>query len=191
MDPLRLQIVLLRSALPDLVLRPGMTLAARVLERHEQRGLIMLAGVPLTAELPDAVAAGDRLRLRVEEASGERVVLKLIEQPQTAAIAPALALPLPDGRNASVRVDERAAEGGPEEERSVALTYESPALGAIELRLSVAPGAASALVGVALGQALELASDRADALREALAAATGRAAEVRVVPRREPIDVYS
>ena len=43
---------LLRVEMPELVLRPGMTLAARVAERSGSRGILMLAGHPLSAQLP-------------------------------------------------------------------------------------------------------------------------------------------
>ena len=75
MDLLRIQAALLRAQLPELVLRPGMTLPARVMERHGQMGLLLLAGTPLSAQLPDELKAGDRLRLRVEDV-GEQVVLR-------------------------------------------------------------------------------------------------------------------
>ena len=71
---------LLRVEVPDLVLRPGMLLAARVAERSGQRGILMLAGHPLSAQLPDQVKAGDKLRLQVMEATSERVVMKLVEE---------------------------------------------------------------------------------------------------------------
>ncbi|MEY2535753.1 MAG: hypothetical protein QOF29_3663, partial [bacterium] len=79
MDVLRVEVALLRATLPDLVLRPGMTLPARVLERAGQHGLLLLAGTPLSAELPDGLPAGARLRLRVEEVGAERVVLRAME----------------------------------------------------------------------------------------------------------------
>src|SRR5690242_1450260 len=71
---------LLRVEVPDLVLRPGMMLAARVAERSGQRGILMLAGHPLSAQLPDQVKAGDKLRLQVMEANSDRVVMKLVEE---------------------------------------------------------------------------------------------------------------
>src|SRR6186997_1089184 len=99
MDLLRIQAALLRAQLPELVLRPGMTLPARVMERHGQMGLLLLAGTPLSAQLPDELKAGDRLRLRVEDV-GEQVVLRTVEsvaQQQQASPPPEIALPLPNG----------------------------------------------------------------------------------------------
>ena len=113
MDPVSLDAVLLRLRAPDLVLRPGMVLAGRVAERAGRHGLLSLAGTALVAELPDEVAAGDRLRLTVTEVGPERVVMRLTDPPAAPA-PPAAHLPLPDGRTAAVRVDERAGEGGGE-----------------------------------------------------------------------------
>src|SRR3954453_21192150 len=103
MDLLRVEAALLRAQLPDLVLRPGMTLPGRVMERHGQLGILMLAGRPLSAELPDELQAGDRLRLRVEEVGADRVVLRAVETPAGPAAQqplqppPDLALALPGG----------------------------------------------------------------------------------------------
>src|SRR5215210_1004123 len=103
MDVLRVQAALLRANMPDLVLRPGLMLPARVLERAGQYGLLLLAGTPLSAELPDELQAGARLRLRVEEVGPDRVVLRAVEpggQPASPAQVPPpdVALPLPGGR---------------------------------------------------------------------------------------------
>src|SRR3954462_3079464 len=87
MDLLRVQAALLRAQLPELVLRPGMTLPARVMERHGQMGILLLAGTPLSAQLPDDLKAGDRLRLRVEDV-GEQVVLRTVDSPAAPQQAP-------------------------------------------------------------------------------------------------------
>jgi hypothetical protein len=190
----RLEAALLRAAMPDLVLREGAVLAARVAERSGKHGLLMLAGSALVAELPDEVRAGERLRLAVQDAAGERVVLRIVPEPPT-TVPPALVpLPLPDGRTAHVRVDERAAEGArgeTGEATSVALVYDSPALGAVELRLSLEGGRVGARVQVGTGAPLFLAEEGREALRAALAEATRRPAEVAVVPRHDPLDVYA
>lgn len=186
----QLDALLLRGRLPDLVLRPGQVLAARVLERHGRQGLLSLAGAALTAELPDEVAAGDRLRLTVQEPAGDRVVLKLTDPPPPPA-APPVQIPLPDGRLAGVRVEEGEHGGeGEEGSDSVALTYASPALGDVELHLTLRDGALSASVRVGAA-AMPLASEGADALRESLAAAASRPAQVSVTLRRDPVDVYA
>src|SRR5436309_13677289 len=108
---LQLEAALLRRQLPDLLLRPGMTLFARVAEREGRHGIIVLAGSPLVAELPDEVQVGDKLRLLVQETQGEHVAMKLIqEQPTAAPQTPVIPLPLPDGSQARLSVGEREAD---------------------------------------------------------------------------------
>jgi len=187
MDLLRIQAALLRAQLPELVLRPGMTLPARVMERHGQMGLLLLAGTPLSAQLPDELKAGDRLRLRVEDV-GEQVVLRTVESPsqqQQASPPPVVALPLPNGGRAELRVTEQANEGGADEPVTVALDYDSPALGTLDLRLVQQPGGAGlqVTVGAAVGAPEERVRGAAEDLRRALADATGLPATVRVVGR--------
>jgi hypothetical protein len=188
MDLLRVEAALLRAQLPELVLRPGMTLPARVMERHGQMGLLLLAGTPLSAQLPDDLKAGDRLRLRVEDV-GDQVVLRTVESPAAppaAAPPPDLALPLPNGARAELRVTERAADGrGDDEPATVALTYDSPALGTLEMRLVLQPGGAGlqVTVGATAGAPEERVRGAADELRKALAEATGLPATVRVISR--------
>ena len=189
MDVLRIQAALLRAQLPELVLRPGMTLPARVMERHGQMGLLLLAGTPLSAQLPDELRVGDRLRLRVEDI-GEQVLLRRVETPaaqqhQTAP-PPELALPLPNGGRAEVRVTEQAAEQrGEGDPVIVALDYDSPALGTLDLRLVQQPGGAGlqVTVGASAGAPEERVRGAAEELRRALADATGLPATVRVVGR--------
>jgi hypothetical protein len=190
MDLLRVQAALLRAQLPELVLRPGMTLPARVMERHGQMGILLLAGTPLSAQLPDELQAGDRLRLRVEDV-GEQVVLRKVDSPAgqqqaQAAPAPEIGLPLPNGATAQLRVTEKANERrGADEPVTVALDYDSPALGTLDLRLVQQPGGAGLqeTVGAAAGAPEERVRGAAEELRRALADATGLAATVRVIGR--------
>jgi hypothetical protein len=197
MDLLRVQAALLRAQLPELVLRPGMTLPARVMERHGQMGVLLLAGTPLSAQLPDELKAGDRLRLRVEDV-GEHVVLRTVESPaqqQTQTLVPAIALPLPNGGRAELRVTEQASEGGADEPVTVALDYDSPALGTLDMRLVQQPGGAGlhVTVGAAVGAPEERVRNAAEDLRRALAGATGLPATVRVVGRtpKPRVDLYA
>src|SRR3954464_5978654 len=114
MDVLRVQAALLRAQLPELVLRPGMTLPGRVMERHGQMGLLLLAGTPLSAQLPDALKAGDRLRLRVEDVTGDQVVLRTVETPAAQPAAPPppeLALPLAERRAGGGARDRESGRG--------------------------------------------------------------------------------
>jgi hypothetical protein len=187
MDLLRIQAALLRAQLPELVLRPGMTLPARVMERHGQMGLLLLAGTPLSAQLPDELTAGDRLRLRVEDV-GEQVVLRTVESPsqqQQASPPPEVALPLPNGGRAELRVTEKANEGGADEPVTVALDYDSAALGTLDMRLVQQPAGAGlqVTVGAAVGAPETRVRGAAEDLRRALADATGLPATVRVVGR--------
>src|SRR4051794_22402527 len=185
MDLLRVEAALLRAQLPDLVLRPGMTLPARVMERAGGYGILLLAGTPLSAQLPDELQPGDRLRLRVEEV-GERVVLRAVEGQAPAPAAPPppeLTLPLPGGGAAEVRVTERPAAGrAADEPVTVGVRYDSPALGALDLRLAQqAPGGGlSVTVSATAGAPEERARAAAAELRAALAEATGLTVGVRV-----------
>ena len=94
-------LVLLRGLLPDVSLTPGTFVTARVLDRQT----VSVAGVRLGAQLPENVAAGQVLRLRVEETSSERIHLRIVEAaaphaaeqaaaPQVPASAYQVALPL-------------------------------------------------------------------------------------------------
>jgi hypothetical protein len=192
-NPISIDALLLRQGLPDLVLRPGSTLMARVAERHGRHGILTIAGVPLVAELPEGIAAGATLRLVLQEADARRVLLKVADEPPPPQPTPvAVPLPLPGGARAALRVDEEDAERARREGRQrVALTYESPALGPLRLELELRGGAVTATVAAGPGRALEVAEDGAAELRAALAAATGRPAEVTVVPRREPFEAYA
>src|SRR6188472_3776241 len=102
MDPIAVDAALLRAEMPDLVLRPGHSVVARVASRGDgPLGVLVLAGVPLRASLPDEVKAGETLRLTVSEVSPERIVLRLD------AAAFAVAVPPPPPPPARVGVDER------------------------------------------------------------------------------------
>jgi hypothetical protein len=190
MDLLRIEAALLRANLPELVLRPGMTLPARVMERHGQMGLLLLAGTPLSARLPDELKAGDRLRLRVEDV-GEQVVLRTVETPATqhqqqVPAPPQLALPLPNGAHAEVRVTEQGAERrGEDDPVTVALDYDSPALGTLDMRLMLQPGGGGlqVSVGATAGAPEDRVRGAAEDLRRAIADATGLPATVRVLGR--------
>src|SRR4051794_20564071 len=135
-------VVLLRAGmLPDIALRPGTIVHGRVLDART----LLLAGVRLTAQLPEGAEAGQRLRLRVEEASAERIHLKVVENAQPGqAASPAPGVPpdayqvaLPNGAVARLYVDEHE-EGGrrdAREARSVVVRYDSPTLGRLDVRL--------------------------------------------------------
>jgi hypothetical protein len=202
MDTLRVEAALLRSVLPDLVLREGMRIVASVAERAGQRGIIVLAGTPLAAQLPDGVNVGDVLRLVVAETSPERVVLQIADPapssappvPPTAAPV-AVAVPLPGAANARISVDERDGGGrgeGEGERHELRVTYASASLGRLELHLALAGGEALRVhVRAAAGPPFELARTAASELADAIGAATGKPAQVQVSPRHDPLDVYA
>jgi hypothetical protein len=182
---------LLRTELPDLVLRPGHSVVARVASRGDgPLGVLVLAGIPLRASLPDDVKAGETLRLTVTEVSPERVVLRM----DAAALAMAAPAPMPaQAPPARVGVDEapRRRRGAGGDEATVALRFETPALGRLDLRVELTSGTVRATVGAVPGRSLDLAETGSGALRDALAAKTARQASVQVVPRREPLDLYA
>lgn len=186
MLPIQLDALPLRGQLPELVLRPGAMLAARVVDRAS----ISIAGIVLAATLPEDVAAGQTLRLRIDEATPERLLLRVVDEaPQTPQ---GHALPLPDGREAHVRIEEQEAEGAPGgRPPAVTLTYESPLLGRLDLRLELPGGAVTAAIAAAPGEPVERAGAAAEALRGALERATGRDAHVRVTPRHDPFEAYA
>jgi hypothetical protein len=109
-------------------------------------------------------------------------------------VPPDVALPLPGGRQAEVRVTERASdERQAGEPASVGLAYESPALGTLDLRIVHQPGAAMQVtVGAMAGMPEAEVRRAAEELRAALSAATGLPATVRVVarPPEQKVDLY-
>jgi hypothetical protein len=179
---------MLKAELPTLVLRPGMILAARVAETHGNRGLLMIANAALAAELPEGVQAGDTLKLRVQEATSDRIVMRM----ETDA-PPVPMVPLPGGQAAQLEVKEREGEGlqvaGGRSQ--VAITYRSPALGAIDFQLALEGGGVSAQVRAREGAPFELAQAQASQLREALNQALGKPVQLTVSPRHDPLDVYA
>jgi len=177
--------LLLRNLLPELSLREGTSVVARVASRAEAHGVIVLAGVPLTAKLPPEVEAGQTLHLRVAEVTPEQVTLRLDPQ----AVAPP---PPPVPRPAQLAVHEPPRRGAAgEESATVALSFDSAVLGRLDLRIDLARGTVIAGVAAPPGVALDLAMAAAGQLENTLAEKTGQAAQVRVTPRRDPFDAYA
>src|SRR3954462_5489340 len=110
-------LVLLRSLLGEMPLKPGSVLAARVIDTRT----IALAGVRMAATLPEGLEPGTSMRVRVREATGERLLLQVVGQAahEAADAAPAAAapqlvplsapIPLPGGATARLLVDPDAA----------------------------------------------------------------------------------
>ena len=183
-------LVLLRGLLPDLQLKPGTVVPARVLDPRT----IVIAGVKMAAQLPETVVAGQVLRLRVEEASTEKLHLRVLDPQQPAAQAQgaeqaptvppsAYQLALPGGAIAKFHVEEREEEaarrGGGGAAKSVVVRYDSPTLGRLDVRLD----AQSAAVHVSGGDPAWTVAEHAGALQDALVAATGGPMLVTVHPR--------
>jgi hypothetical protein len=195
-----IQTLLLKAQMPELTLRPGASIVARVLSRGEAHGVLVIAGVPLTAQLPEEVgAAGETLRLTVREVTAERVTLQL-DQAVLATGQP------PPAARARVTVEEppRSVRAGGEERASVALSFHSEPLGRLDIRIDlvgtsrdrsaggqIAGTRVRTAVQAASGRPYDLAAAAAGRLEDGLHARTGLAAEVRVTPRREPLDVYA
>jgi hypothetical protein len=198
MQPLAVDLVLLRAGAPDVALTPGRSLMARVLERGPSNvGIINLAGAILTAELPAHVQAGDRLRLVVRETTGDRVIFgvapPLAQQPaQPGLVPPAPAevrWPLDGGSLALL--EREAGAGAGDAAGSITLRWEAPALGPVQLRIALDGGGVRAQVTLAPGLPLELGERAAAALRARLAHTTKRPATVVVGPLRRPVDLYA
>jgi hypothetical protein len=188
MEPIAVAAALLREQLPDVTLRPGSTVVARVASLHEQRAVLVLAGVPLTAEVPPGVESGATLRLKVREVTPERVTLQIDPQavPQQAPAPPQAQPP-------RVVVDEpphrgRGEDGEPAD--IVSLSFTSPTLGRIDLRLELNGVRLLTDVTTPAGPATDLAAGSSERLRANLEG-KGLDATVRVRPRRQSFDGYA
>jgi hypothetical protein len=188
MEAIPISAVLLRGLLPEIKLTPGTLVMGRVLDART----LNLAGVKLTAQLPPGVVEGQVLRLQVQEATGDRIHLKVVESPAAQQAAQAAAPPdvpadayqlaLPGGILARIHVQEREQAAGRKAgapARSVVVRYESPTLGRLDVRLDDH----SAAVHVAAGEPTATVVAAAEALRDALARATGHPTQVTVHPR--------
>ena len=181
-------LVLIRGPLmPDVQIRPGTFLHGRVVDTRT----LLLEGVRLAAQLPDDVAAGDVLRLRVEETGGERLHLRVVERP--AAEPPQVpqvpqvpvGIPLPGGATLTVLPDGGEAAGRARGGRAaVAVRFDSPTLGRLDVRLD---GHAAA-VHVSAGDPADVVRAAAPELGAALAAVAGRPVQVTVHPRARTLD---
>jgi hypothetical protein len=187
-ERIALDALALRAKLPELILREGTSVVARVAAREAGHGVIVLAGVPLVAKLPPEVQPGQTLHLQVTDVTQEQVTLRLDQMAMLAQqqVAP----PSPRPPEVSVGEPPRRGAGG-EESATVALAFDSAVLGRLDLRIDLARGIVSARVDAPAGATLELAEEAAGRLRDALGAKTGRAAQVTVAPRRDPFDAYA
>ena len=187
-ERIALDALALRSQLPELTLREGSSVVARVASREAGHGVIVLAGVPLVAQLPPEVEAGQTLHLDVAEVTPDQVTLRL-DQAGDAAAAAAAASPRPPqltveepprrgaGRRGRRDRGARVRLGGARPARPA---HRPRARDRERERRRAPPGAPWSSPTAAAGR-----------LQDALAERTGRAAQVRVTPRRDPFDAYA
>jgi hypothetical protein len=197
------QLVLLRSLLGELPLKPGTVMAARVIDART----IALAGVRMAATLPEGMEPGTSMRVRVREATNERLLLQVVGTKEPAEAAPAAAaapqlvpvtapIPLPGGATARLLVDpdeEDAASGpnGGPRVQTVTLRYESAGVGRLDLALTVEPGATRAVAFGPAGDVAERLRAASGDLRAALMSVLDRPASVDVIARAEVLDVHA
>jgi hypothetical protein len=184
-----IQTLLLRAQLPEVTLRPGTSVVARVLSRGESHGVLVIAGVPLAAQLPAEIGkTGETLRLSVTDVTPERVTMRLDQVVNPTAQPP----PAPaDRARVTVQDPPRTVRVGGEERSTVALSFSSPSLGRLDLRLELAGTRLTAAVEAPAGRSFDLADAAAGRLQDGLHARTGLEAAVQVTPRREPLDLYA
>ena len=194
-DPIAVAAALLRAQLPDVPLREGATLMARVASRGEQRAVLVLAGIPVTAQVPPEVQAGQTLKLKVQEITPERVTLQIEPESQQPVSTPpvvAQGAPAPQFRP-HVDVEEpparrRGADGEPVD--VVSLAFTSPVLGRLDLRLELRGDRLLAEVTTPAGPAHAIASQGAERLRANLLEA-GLDPTVTIRQRYTPVDTYA
>jgi len=181
--------LLLQAQFPELTLRPGASIVARVLSRGEGHGVLVIAGVPLSAQLPkDVGRTGETLRLNVTDVTPERVTLQLDQ-----VLLPGGQPPPAPADRPRVTVQDRPhkviVDG--EERSTVALSFQSEALGRLDLRLEVGGTRVRAGVAAPPGRSFELAEAAGARLQAGLHASTGLEADVLVTRRHDPLDLYA
>src|SRR3954453_14552164 len=186
MDPIAVTAALLRNQLPDVPIREGASMMARVASRGESHAVLVIAGIPVTAELPRDIPAGSTLKLKVKEVSADRVWLQIDPQGPTAAPTPVVAqadAPLPARPHVAVEEEpgrRRGADG--ELADIVSLSFNSPTLGRLDLRLEFGGERLLAEVPTPPGPPYRAAANSAERLRATLEA-VGLEATVKVRPR--------
>jgi hypothetical protein len=206
MEPIAVDIRLIRAVLgAEMRVAVGRGLMARVVNVNAGgRGTLSIAGMPVDARLPPGVQAGQDLRLVVRHVSPEQVVLGISQEVGAAVVQPqAPAVELPGGgrfrvteRDADRDADadfDRAASAG---RHTLAISYDAPTLGTVDLRFELDPGSLRVNAMLAAGAPAASANDAAGELRDALSQALGggeggRTVTVEITPRREPLDVYA
>jgi hypothetical protein len=193
-EPIQVAAALLRMQLPDVTLREGASVMARVASRGESHAVIVIAGMPLTAQIPPEVQAGATLKLKIQEVTPERVTLQIEPQQQQSAQTPTVGqAPVPMELRPHLQVSEpparrRGADGEPAD--VVSLAFNSPLLGRLDLRLELRGERLLAEVTTPAGRPHVLASNAAERLRANLER-VGLDATVKVLPRHTPLDLYA
>ena len=168
-----------REATP-LRLAPGAQVVARLVSAPGGggRGLISLAGHLLHARLPSGLQPGSTLPLEVVRADPAQVVVRIVPQAAGADQAAPGTIWLPGGTAVQLSVDPD--DGSPEPSGDAggeaAFVLHDPVLGAIEVRLRLAPGGVQAAVTTPAGVLANRAADGLPDLISRLGAATGRPA---------------
>jgi hypothetical protein len=201
MEPIAVDIRLIRAVLgAELRVAPGRALMARVVNINPMgRGALSIAGALIDAKLPPGVQAGQDLRLIVRHVSPEQVVLGISQEAGAAAAQAQAAVELPGGghvrvteRDAGSEADADRATGGGTGRHVLALAYDAPALGTLDLRFELDPQSLRVSATLAAGGPAARATDAAGELRDALSQALGgRAVTVEITPRHEPLDIYA
>lgn len=195
--PIAVDLQLFRAILaPDLQLTVGRELMARVADvQTGGRGTLSLAGFMLEAQLPDDVRAGQQLRLQVRDLTPERVVLEIQQdgdEPPALMAPPPPPAELPGGGRLSVSDrGARRATGTGDEVHTLALRYEAPNFGAIDMQFVLERGSLRLVLAVAPGESYDDARAHSGQLSQALTDVTGRRASVKISPRHEPVEVYA
>lgn len=208
MDPFAVDLQLLRSLLlPGVSLTLGRELMARVVSNDGAgHGSLSVAGMLLPAELPEELQAGQELKLQVRELTPDKVVFGMQAQdepqpqaesqlPQVPVGTPMPPTPMPPVDNSQVLVRERHSShaGGKDPAQTthtVALRYEAPSAGAVDMYFVLTPEALHLQLTVAGGVAFDLAQALGGPLDGALKEAAERTVTVSIKPRYDPVDVY-
>jgi hypothetical protein len=196
MDPIAVDIRLIRAIVgAEMRVAPGRALMARVVSADAAgRGSLSIAGALIDAELPNGIQAGQELRLTVRDVSPERVVLSLSDQNTPPPPVAVPAAPMPGGGTVHVRERDPGAPGGggaTPDRHSLALVYDAPALGPVDLRFELDPQTLRLSATFAAGDPVQQAEAAAGTLRDALSDALGRPVIVEISARREPLDLYA
>jgi hypothetical protein len=203
MDPFAVDLQLLRSVLlPDISLTLGRELMARVVSNDAAgHGSLSIAGMLLPAELPAELQAGQELKLQVRELTSDRVVFGMQPQdePQAQAELPLplaqIVPPIPPSGNGTLLVQERhsAHADGEDPElasHTLALRYEAPNAGPVDMYFVLTPEALHLQLTVAAGAPFDRAQRLGGQLDGALSEAAERTVRVSIKPRYDPVDVY-